>query len=137
MKIGINLNGVSYHDGSSYRRRNYADSIEGFTNNSIELTSAYGNNATSKITDFDLFTSEKELFSKPPQYFLGIDIWSNSFYKGAKLFNDAHDSNIQKSRYPQNKPEFQLKYPNRSTLSGLFVENGPLTIADIQFNTNL
>ena len=28
MKIGINLNGVSYHDGSSYRKRDYSDSIQ-------------------------------------------------------------------------------------------------------------
>jgi len=27
MKIGINLNGVSYHDGTSYRKRDYSDSI--------------------------------------------------------------------------------------------------------------
>ena len=30
MKIGINLNGVSYHDGSSYRKRDYSDAIESF-----------------------------------------------------------------------------------------------------------
>ena len=28
MKIGINLNGVSYHDGSNYRKRIYTDSID-------------------------------------------------------------------------------------------------------------
>ena len=64
-------------------------------------------------------------------------MWSKSFYEGAKLFNDAHDPNIQKARYAdinnldQDKTQFQMKYPTRSTLSGLFVENGPLTIADV------
>lgn len=28
MKIGINLNGVSYHDGSSYRKRDYINAID-------------------------------------------------------------------------------------------------------------
>lgn len=32
MKIGINLVGVSYHDGSKYRYRNFEDAIDGFTN---------------------------------------------------------------------------------------------------------
>ena len=72
----------------------------------------------------------KELFLKPPQYFLGEDMWSTNFYKGAKLFNDAHDPIIQRARYPKYKPEDQLKYPTRTTLSGLFIDNGPLTVAD-------
>ena len=60
-------------------------------------------------------------------------MWSRSFYEGAKLFNDAHDPNIQKARYAggPDLAQFQLKYPDRTTLSGLFVENGPLTIADV------
>ena len=59
-----------------------------------------------------------------------------AFYEGAKLFNDAHDPNIQKARYAggPDPAQFQLKYPDRTTLSGLFVENGPLTIADVQIS---
>ena len=104
---------------------------EGFS--ADQLKSAYGNDAKNKVTDFDLFTKESELFSKPPQYYLGEDMWSKSFYEGAKLFNDAHDPNIQKARYAggPDLAQFQLKYPDRTTLSGLFVENGPLTIADV------
>ena len=107
------------------------DLINGFT--ADQLKSAYGNDAKNKVTDFDLFTKEHELFSKPPQYYLGEDMWSKSFYEGAKLFNDAHDPNIQKARYAggPDPAQFQLKYPDRTTLSGLFVENGPLTIADV------
>ena len=105
--------------------------INGFTKD--QLASAYGNDAKNKVTDLDLFTKESELFSKPPQYYLGEDMWSKSFYEGAKLFNDAHDPNIQKARYAggPDLAQFQLKYPDRTTLSGLFVENGPLTIADV------
>lgn len=107
------------------------DLVNGFT--ADQLASAYGNDAKNKVTDFDLFTEERELFSKPPQYYLGEDMWSKSFYEGAKLFNDAHDPNIQKARYAggPDPAQFQLKYPDRTTLSGLFVENGPLTIADV------
>jgi len=107
------------------------DLIKGFTTD--QLKSAYGNDAKNKVTDFDLFTEERDLFSKPPQYYLGEDMWSKSFYEGAKLFNDAHDPNIQKARYAggPDPGQFQLKYPDRTTLSGLFVENGPLTIADV------
>lgn len=107
------------------------DLIKGFT--ADQLKSAYGNDAKNKVTDFDLFTKESDLFSKPPQYYLGEDMWSKSFYEGAKLFNDAHDPNIQKARYAggPDPAQFQLKYPDRTTLSGLFVENGPLTIADV------
>ena len=103
--------------------------VNGFTAN--QLAGAYGNDAKNKVTDLDLFTKEHELFSKPPQYYLGEDMWSKSFYEGAKLFNDAHDPNIQKARYAggPDTAQFQLKYPDRTTLSGLFVENGPLTIA--------
>ena len=86
--------------------------INGFTKD--QLSSAYGNDAKNKVTDLDLFTKESELFSKPPQYYLGEDMWSKSFYEGAKLFNDAHDPNIQKARYAninnlnQNKTQFKF-----------------------------
>ena len=125
LEEGIDLNDINNEVGSIDKF------VEGFT--ADQLKSAYGNDAKNKVTDFDLFTKEHELFSKPPQYYLGEDMWSKSFYEGAKLFNDAHDPNIQKARYAggPDPGQFQLKYPDRTTLSGLFVENGPLTIADV------
>lgn len=138
LEEGVDLNDINNEVGSIDR---FVEGFfpkklgEGFSAN--QLKSAYGNDAKNKVTDLDLFTEEHELFSKPPQYYLGEDMWSKSFYEGAKLFNDAHDPNIQKARYAninnlnQNKTQFQLKYPDRTTLSGLFVENGPLTIADV------
>ena len=101
---------------------------ESFT--TIQLSSAYGNDAINTIVEDDTMIPAKELYSKPPQYFLGIDNWSHSYYEGAKLFNNKHDPNIQRARYPEYLPTDQLKYPTRGTLSGLFVENGPLTIND-------
>ena len=35
MKIGVSLAGVSYHDGSSYRKRDYKDALDGFFTNVI------------------------------------------------------------------------------------------------------
>ena len=150
LEEGVDLNDINNEVGSidkfvegffpkklseGFTQNTDMDLVNGFTAN--QLASAYGNDAKNKVTDFDLFTKEHELFSKPPQYYLGEDMWSKSFYEGAKLFNDAHDPNIQKARYAninnlnQDKTQFQLKYPDRTTLSGLFVENGPLTIADV------
>jgi hypothetical protein len=125
LEEGVDLNDINNEVGSIDKF------VEGFS--ADQLKSAYGNDAKNKVTDLDLFTKESELFSKPPQYYLGEDMWSKSFYEGAKLFNDAHDPNIQKARYAggPDPGQFQLKYPDRTTLSGLFVENGPLTIADV------
>ena len=134
LEEGVDLNDINNEVGSIDKF------VEGFFPKKLsegfsadQLKSAYGNDAKNKVTDFDLFTKESELFSKPPQYYLGEDMWSKSFYEGAKLFNDAHDPNIQKARYAggPDPGQFQLKYPDRTTLSGLFVENGPLTIADV------
>ena len=134
LEEGVDLNDINNEVGSIDKF------VEGFFQKNLDkgftadqLKSAYGNDAKNKVTDFDLFTEEHDLFSKPPQYYLGEDMWSKSFYEGAKLFNDAHDPNIQKARYAggPDPAQFQLKYPDRTTLSGLFVENGPLTIADV------
>lgn len=102
--------------------------VEGFT--PFELSSAYGSSSTSNIVEDDTMIPAKELYSIPPKYFLGIDTWTPIYYQGAKLFNDKHDPNIQRARYPEYKPKDQLKYPTRATLSGLFIDNGPLTIND-------
>ena len=134
LEEGVDLNDINNEVGSidKFVEGFFPKKLgEGFSAN--QLKSAYGNDAKNKVTDLDLFTEERDQFSKPPQYYLGEDMWSKSFYEGAKLFNDAHDPNIQKARYAggPDPGQFQLKYPDRTTLSGLFVENGPLTIADV------
>jgi hypothetical protein len=145
LEEGVNLNDINNEVGSidKFVEGFFPKKLsEGFSQQKNDLTygftadqlkSAYGNDAKNKVTDLDLFTEERDQFSKPPQYYLGEDMWSKSFYEGAKLFNDAHDPNIQKARYAggPDTAQFQLKYPDRTTLSGLFVENGPLTIADV------
>ena len=48
----------------------------------------------------------------PPQYFKGVDSWSDAFVLGNK-YSDFEDTNPN-------------KYPTRYTLSGEFIDNGPI-----------
>ena len=61
-------------------------------------------------------------FENPPQYFKGIDMWSDSFNYGAELYNKQHNPLLQTARYGQNN--ILLNYPDRQTLSGDFTESG-------------
>ena len=54
MKIGLNLTGVSYNDGSIVERyRNYVDSLEGFTNNIITPLIEDGHDLSTYIFTYD------------------------------------------------------------------------------------
>ena len=55
-------------------------------------------------------TSEKN--TGPPEYFKGVDSWSDAFHLG-NTYSDFEDTNPN-------------KYPTRSTLSGEFIDNGPI-----------
>jgi hypothetical protein len=59
----------------------------------------------------------KNQFKKPPQANFGIDTWRNKFNIGEKLY---------KKRYECEKYPFKMKYPNRYSDTGLFIEDGPL-----------
>jgi hypothetical protein len=56
---------------------------------------------------------------QPVQYFNGIDMWRNQFNTGMELYDKryAPSSNIL---------PFLPKYPKRPTLSGQFIDDGPL-----------
>lgn len=60
-------------------------------------------------------------FENPPQYFKGIDMWSDSFNVGLDLFKKKHNPLLQTARYGKH---FILNYPERQTLSGDFTESG-------------
>jgi hypothetical protein len=53
MKIGINLVGVSYNDGTVGRYRNYKDAIDGFTTNVINPLKQEGHNIQYYIFSYD------------------------------------------------------------------------------------
>ena len=55
--------------------------------------------------------------TQPPQYFKGVDQWRETYDAGEVLFDKRYNPNSQK---------FTIKYPQRTTLSGEFVDNGPL-----------
>uniref|UniRef100_A0A6C0HCG4 Uncharacterized protein n=1 Tax=viral metagenome TaxID=1070528 RepID=A0A6C0HCG4_9ZZZZ len=55
----------------------------------------------------------------PPQYFKGVDQWRKSFDAGMELYNKKFNPNIQVL-------PFLPKYPPRPSLSGEFVDDGPL-----------
>tara|TARA_Y100000996_G_scaffold356689_1_gene297683 strand:+ start:793 stop:1473 length:681 start_codon:yes stop_codon:yes gene_type:complete len=53
MKIGINLNGVSYHDGSSYRKRIYTDSIDNLMKNVVNPLKEKGHEVSFYVFTYD------------------------------------------------------------------------------------
>jgi len=56
---------------------------------------------------------------KPPEYFKGVDQWKDSFNTGNELYDKRYNPSI--GTLP-----FLPSYPTRYTLSGEFVDNGPL-----------
>jgi len=66
-------------------------------------------------TQAKLFTSNK--FSKPAMPNFGINTWSTSFDAGSKEFDKV---------YKPSGLQFMPDYPNRYSLSGEFIEDGPL-----------
>jgi hypothetical protein len=55
----------------------------------------------------------------PDQYFKGVDEWRGSFDAGMDLYNKKFNPNIEVL-------PFLPKYPTRVTLSGEFIDDGPL-----------
>ena len=58
-------------------------------------------------------------FKAPPQPLIGVNTWSSKFNQGNKLFNQRYKPT--KGQYA-----FMPSYPNRYSLSGEFVDDGPL-----------
>jgi len=71
-------------------------------------------------------------YSAPPAYFQGVDMWSPAFNEGSRLFVKKHAAEFQENRYRyvQGDMNFLLKFPERRTLSGQFIEDGAYAITD-------
>jgi len=82
----------------------------GVTPNYSPLTTDIGTNAAAASASGSL--------ENPPQYNQGTDVWKNRFNNGYKFF-------YQRYRPPKDLP-YEPDYPDRSTMSGEFTENGPL-----------
>jgi hypothetical protein len=66
MKIGLNLTGVSYNEGSTNERyRNYLDSLGGFTNNIIRPLIEDGHDLSTYIFTYDSIKKDDILKSYP------------------------------------------------------------------------
>lgn len=81
----------------------------------VGITPQYSSLTTDIGTKARLVTKDK--FSKPYMPNFGVDTWSTSFNEGEKLFN---------KRYKPTNLQFMPKYSQRYSLSGQFVEEGPL-----------
>ena len=56
---------------------------------------------------------------EPVQYFNGVDQWRNAFDRGMEMYDKRYNSQVESLSYLPH-------YPNRPTLSGQFIDNGPL-----------
>jgi hypothetical protein len=73
-----------------------------------KLTSGYGTKQREIIDDF---------YDAPPPLQYGVNTWSINFATGDSLF---------KQRYTPTGTSFTPNYPRRTTLSGEFIDDGPL-----------
>jgi hypothetical protein len=81
----------------------------------LGVTPQFSTLTTDIGTQAKLFTSNK--FSKPAMPNFGINTWSTSFDAGSKEFDKV---------YKPSGLQFMPDYPNRYSLSGEFIEDGPL-----------
>jgi hypothetical protein len=79
----------------------------GVTPQYSSLTSGYGTQEK-RIT--------KNMYSKPAMPNFGVNTWSHEFNEGKKLFDE---------RYKPSRVKFMPNYPERYSLSGEFIEDGP------------
>jgi hypothetical protein len=92
-----------------------------------------GQNAAGKLSYYtpqyselttDIGTKSKLIgkkISAPPQYYPGVNTWRKTFDTGQQLFDRRY--------YPGSLP-MEPSYPKRTTLSGEFIDNGPLASND-------
>jgi hypothetical protein len=60
-------------------------------------------------------------YAVAPQYDIGVNTWRDTFDEGQKLFD---------KRYYSGSQPYTPHYPERKTLSGEFIDNGPLASND-------
>ena len=82
----------------------------------VNVTPRYSSLTTDIGTKAKAFPSKQ--FSKAPLSDYGIDIWRNNFDEQEKLFN---------KRYKPNQLQYMPNYPKRYSITGEFVEEGPIS----------
>ena len=81
----------------------------------LGVTPQFSTLTTDIGTQAKLITNSK--FAKPTSPNFGINVWKSSFNEGTKLFNE---------RYKPSGLQFMPDYPKRYSLSGDYIEDGPL-----------
>ena len=88
MKIGINLVGVSYNDGSNGGRyRNYMDAVEGFTTNVINPLKEAGHKISYYLFTYESPQKDEIIKTYNPKKYTFLDPNYNKFGGGDKLEN--------------------------------------------------
>lgn len=87
MKIGINLVGVSYNDGSVGRYRNYEDALEGFMNNVVNPLKVDGHDIFFYLFTYDSPKKEDIIKTYNPKKYTFLDPNYNKFGGGDVLEN--------------------------------------------------
>jgi hypothetical protein len=87
MKIGINLVGVSYNDGTIGRYRNYEDALEGFMNNIVNPLKEEGHEIHFYLFTYDSTKKEDIIKTYNPIKSTFLDPNYNKFGGGDKLEN--------------------------------------------------
>jgi len=81
----------------------------------VGVTPTFSTLTTDIGTQSKLYTTDK--LSRAPQANFGINTWGSSFNEGEKLFNN---------RYNLDNSNTMVNYPKRFTVTGEFLNNGPL-----------
>ena len=88
MKIGINLVGVSYNDGTNGGRyRNYMDAVEGFTTNVINPLKEAGHEISYYLFTYESPQKDEIIKTYNPKKYTFLDPNYNKFGGGDKLEN--------------------------------------------------
>lgn len=87
MKIGINLVGVSYNDGSIGRYRNYEDALDGFMNNVVNPLKEDGHDIFFYLFTYDSPKKEDIIKTYNPKKYTFLDPNYNKFGGGDVLEN--------------------------------------------------
>lgn len=87
MKIGINLVGVSYNDGTIGRYRNYEDALDGFMTNVVNPLKEEGHEIKFYLFTYDSPKKEDIIKTYNPEKYTFLDPNYNKFGGGDKLEN--------------------------------------------------
>ena len=87
------------------------------------VTPTYSSLTTDIGSRAAFYNPEKGENLEPPQYFQGVNQWSQTFNIGSQLYDERYNPSIKYQI-------FLPKYPTRKTLSGEFQDDGPLAAND-------